>query len=223
MISFATAVHRCARDARVVVPRARARVRLFSTSGWFIPEISRPRPFVCSPPRLSPRAGRAAGDPVKREGSAEVSHAVRPRRARELPLPCLPRRSPRLLAWCVGPKQPYALGAILCARVACACLSRAKTFERSTDRKPVAKSRSAAPFERGSRSIKSNFFAFEHTRLTFTSLFSLFSMSRRLADETGAPPPAGPTHPREQRRREPRGRRLRHRPQLRRAGRGTRG
>ena len=45
----------------------------------------------------------------------------------------------------------------------------------------------------------------------------------RLLNREGAPPPSGPTHPREQRRREPRGRRLRHRPQLRRAGRGTRG
>ena len=86
---------RCSRGRS---PGARAG-STFSTSGLFIPEISRPRPFVCSPPRLSPRAGRAAGDPVKREGSAEVSHAVRPRRARELPLPCLPRRSPRLPAW----------------------------------------------------------------------------------------------------------------------------
>jgi hypothetical protein len=69
----------------VVVPRARAG-STFSTSGLFIPEISNPRPFVCSPPRLSPRAGRAAGEPVKREGSAEASHAVRPRRTRELSL-----------------------------------------------------------------------------------------------------------------------------------------
>ena len=87
---------RCSRGRS---PGARAGSTFFSTSGLFIPEIPRPRPFVCSPPRLSPRAGRAAGDPVKREGSAEVSHAVRPRRARELPLPCLPRRSPRLPAW----------------------------------------------------------------------------------------------------------------------------
>jgi hypothetical protein len=81
----AAAAHRRARDARVVVPRARAG-STFSTSGLFIPEISNPRPFVCSPPRLSPRAGRAAGEPVKREGSAEASHAVRPRRTRELSL-----------------------------------------------------------------------------------------------------------------------------------------
>lgn len=104
------------------------------------------------------------------------------------------------------------------------CLSFARQNVRTFDhRKPVAKSRSAAPFERGSRSINFSLSVSNtrNTRLTFTSLFSLFSTSRRLADETGAPPPAGPTHPREQRRREPRGRRLRHRPQLRRAGRGT--
>ena len=42
----AAAAHRRARDARVVVPRARAG-STFSTSGLFIPEISNPRPFVC--------------------------------------------------------------------------------------------------------------------------------------------------------------------------------
>ena len=115
----AAAAHRRARDARVVVPRARAG-STFSTSGLFIPEISNPRPFVCSPPRLSPRAGRAAGEPVKREGSAEASHAVRPRRTRELSLSRSRRRGrlgpPRSF---VGPKQPYTLRAIRCARVAC--------------------------------------------------------------------------------------------------------
>jgi hypothetical protein len=103
----------------VVVPRARAG-STFSTSGLFIPEISNPRPFVCSPPRLSPRAGRAAGEPVKREGSAEASHAVRPRRTRELSLSRSRRRGrlgpPHSF---VGPKQPYTLRAIRCARVAC--------------------------------------------------------------------------------------------------------
>jgi hypothetical protein len=112
----AAAAHRRARDARVVVPRARAG-STFSTSGS---EISNPRPFVCSPPRLSPRAGRAAGEPVKREGSAEASHAVRPRRTRELSLSRSRRRGrlgpPRSF---VGPKQPYTLRAIRCARVAC--------------------------------------------------------------------------------------------------------
>jgi hypothetical protein len=106
----------------VVVPRARAG-STFSTSGLFIPEISNPRPFVCSPPRLSPRAGRAAGEPVKREGSAEASHAVRPRRTRELSLSRSRRRGrlgpPHSF---VGPKQPYTLRAIRCARVACVFL-----------------------------------------------------------------------------------------------------
>jgi hypothetical protein len=109
----------------VVVPRARAG-STFSTSGLFIPEISNPRPFVCSPPRLSPRAGRAAGEPVKREGSAEASHAVRPRRTRELSLSRSRRRGrlgpPHSF---VGPKQPYTLRAIRCARVACVFRFRA--------------------------------------------------------------------------------------------------
>lgn len=212
---------RCSRGRS---PGARAG-STFSTSGLFIPEISRPRPFVCSPPRLSPRAGRAAGDPVKREGSAEVSHAVRPRRARELPLPGLSRRG-RLgsLPGVSDRNNPTPLARFGVPGWHVPVFSRAKTFDRT---KTVKAGRRLLSNGALGRSIFLFSFRFrtQDTRLTFASLFSflsLFFLSQRLlADETGAPPPAGPTHPREQRRREPRGRRLRHRPQLRRAGRGT--
>ena len=114
-------------------------VRLFSTSGLFIPEISRSRPFVCSPPRLSPRAGRAAGEQVKREGSAEASYAVRPHLARAFPpsrlFSAVAQPPPRPVRRTERTLRP---GAIRCARVAFVRVSRAKIRSVVRDRKPVS-------------------------------------------------------------------------------------
>ena len=162
---------RCSRGRS---PGARAG-STFSTSGLFIPEISRPRPFVCSPPRLSPRAGRAAGDPVKREGSAEVSHAVRPRRARELPLPGLSRRG-RLgsLPGVSDRNNPTPLARFGVPGWHVPVFSRAKTFDRT---KTVKAGRLLLSNGALGRSIFLFSFRFrtQDTRLTFASLF--FSVS----------------------------------------------
>ena len=137
-----------------------------------------------------------------------------------------PERSPRAPPRPVcRPKQPYAL-----ARFGVpgwhSSVFRAPKSDRSFDRSKIGRSTGRRLLSKALEASIFFFFPFAFCGSAFgfakedsrvcVPPFSFF----RASNDAGAPPSSGPTHPREQRGCESRGWRMRHRPQLRRAGRG---